>query len=73
MESVLIVITVIVLYASYEIMIYNKIKKENERTNKERCCSSKEKKQKPKRNKKISSTKAQNKRKYNSPKKKIKK
>tara|TARA_R110002012_G_scaffold2179_1_gene10413 strand:- start:2985 stop:3209 length:225 start_codon:yes stop_codon:yes gene_type:complete len=68
---VLSVICGIAGYVSWETIKYNKRKKENERNNKERCCSSNEKKSKPKRYKKISKVKAQNKRKPRSPKKKI--
>ena len=71
MEIALVVITVIMLYASYEIIVYNKIKKENERNNKERCCDSKKKKYKPKRNKKVSKVKTQNKRKHRGSKEEI--
>lgn len=73
MEVVFLVITVIGLYASYEVMMYNKIKKENERDNKKRCCDSDKKKNKPKRNKKVSKAKTQNKRKSRSSKEKIEK
>lgn len=63
------VICFIVGYVTWETIKYNKIKKENERDNKKRCCDSKEKKSKPKRNKKVSKAKVQNKRKRTSAKK----
>ena len=67
------VICFIAGYVTWETIKYNKKRKENERDNKKRCCDSKEKKSKPKRNKKVSTNKAQNKRKSNGFKKQIKK
>mgnify|MGYP006452382587 CR=1 FL=1 len=65
------VICFIIGYVTWETIKYNKIKKQNERDNKKRCCDSKKKKQKPKRYKKVSKIKTQNKRKSNSAKEEI--
>ena len=73
MELVLIVITVIGLYASYEIMIHNKIRKENERNNNRSFKKSYNKKKKPSGSTKVSKVKTQNKRKPGRSKKQIKK
>tara|TARA_A100001201_G_scaffold142633_2_gene141387 strand:+ start:546 stop:767 length:222 start_codon:yes stop_codon:yes gene_type:complete len=73
MEIFLLVITVIALYASYEVMMYNKIKKQNEKDNNEHPKRSYTKKKKPSGSTKVSKTEAQNKRKPGRPKKKIKK
>lgn len=64
------VICFIAGYVTWETIKYNKTKKENERDNKERCCDSNEKRNKPKRYKKISKVKVQNKRKPRSSKNK---
>ena len=72
MEFVLLVVIVIGAYTYYEYAVYNNIKKENERNNKNRskeCCK---KREVPKGSKKVSKAKVQNKRKPGRPKKKDK-
>ena len=73
MEIFLLVITVIALYASYEVMMYNKIKKQNEKDNNKHSKRSYTKKKRPSGNTKVSKNQTQNKRKPGRPKKKIKK
>ena len=73
MELVLIVITVIGLYASYEIMVHNKIRKENEKNNNRRSKKVYKKRKEPSGTTKVSKAKAQNKRKPRRTKEKIKK
>jgi len=73
MEIFFTVLIAIALYTSYEIIIYNKIQKENERNNKKRFKKINSKREKPISNAKVSKTKTQNNNKHRSTKKKIKK
>jgi len=65
------VVCVISIVIAWNMVNYSKQIKEYERDNQRRASSSEKKKSKPKRNKKVSKTKAQNKRKYRSSKEKI--
>ena len=73
MEIFLTVLIAIALYTSYEIIIYNKIQKENERNNKKRFEKVNSKRKKPTSNTKVPKAKTQNNNKYKRTKKKIEK
>ena len=72
MEIFLTVLAIIGLYAAYEIMLHNKIKKENERNNKKRSKKRYKKRKKTTGSAKVSKVSTQNKRKPGRPKKQIK-
>lgn len=67
------IICFIIGYITWETIKYNKQKKEHERINQECARKGKTKKQKSSCSSKVSKPKTQNKRKYNSSKKKVKK
>ena len=73
MEVFLTVLIAIALYTFYEIIIYNKIQKENEKNNKKCFKKINNKRKKPISNAKVPKAKTQNNNKYKRTKKKIKK